>query len=430
MAATPLNSGPIAKLFAQGVRQSGVAQVLCTVRKHLGMDVAFITHFREVDRVFEHVDSDGTAPIHEGQAIPLEDGYCLKIVRGELPQLIPDTSLVPAALALPETRGVPIGAHVSVPIELSDGEIYGTLCCFSRAPNPTLGERDMRMMRALGEVLASRIDEDLAAGRSQQRTIEEIRQALSKGAPRIVYQPIYSFAGAAVTIMGVECLSRFDFDPRRTPDVWFNTAHEAGIGTELERRAIELSLAALEHLPAPLTLSLNCSPELLISGELDAVLRGVDLSRVVLEITEHAAVADYQALSEALAPFRSRGARLAIDDAGAGYASMRHILNLKADVIKLDISLTRQIDIDASRRALAKGLIAFAHDIGSTVTAEGVETNSELAALRAIGVDKVQGYFLGRPQALEDVVAAVQAESGTFPRAGVDEPSRLERAAG
>jgi EAL domain-containing protein (putative c-di-GMP-specific phosphodiesterase class I) len=109
---------------------------------------------------------------------------------------------------------------------------------------------------------------------------------------------------------------------------------------------------------------------------------------------------------EALAPFRRRGARLAIDDAGANYASMRHILNLKADIIKLDISLTRDIDSDSNRRALAKGLIAFAREVASQITAEGVETESELATLRAIGVDKAQGYFLAKPRTLEEVLVS------------------------
>ena len=113
-------------------------------------------------------------------------------------------------------------------------------------------------------------------------------------------------------------------------------------------------------------------------------------------------------MQDALAPFRKRGARLAIDDAGAGYASMRHILRLKAAVIKLDMSLPRDIDTDMSRRALAKGLIAFAGEVGSRITAEGVETESELATLRAIGVDKAQGFFLSKPQALEDVVASAR----------------------
>lgn len=410
MGAHPVSSGPIAKLLAQGVGHSGVSQVLRTVRKHLGMDIAFVSHFRETDRVLEHVDSDGMAPIEQGQEIPLEDGYCLKIVRGELPALIPDTSAVPAAMALPATRAIPIGAHLSVPIVLSDGLVYGTLCCFSREPNLTLGERDLRLIRALGEVLAARIDDDQAATRLKLRTTQEIRQAMIGGALRVVYQPIYSLESG--TMAGVECLSRFDLEPRRPPDAWFDLAHEAGVGLELELRAIEIALGALDHLPSSISVNINTSPQLILSGRLSSVLRHIDLSRVVLEITEHADVSDYQLVREALAPFRSRLARLAIDDAGAGYASMRHILNLKADVIKLDISLTRDIDTDSSRRALAKGLIAFAHEVGSRITAEGVETEGELATLREIGVDKAQGYLLSKPRALDDVVATAK---GTIP---------------
>ena len=414
MGAHPVNSGPIAKLLAQGVGHSGVVQVLRTVRKHLQMDIAFVSHFRETDRVLEHVDSDGAAPIQQGQTIPLEDGYCLKIVRGELPELIPDTSAVPAAMALPATRAIPIGAHLSVPIALSDGAVYGTLCCFSREADHTLGERDLRMMRALSDVIAARIEEEQEAERLKRRGREEIRRAIDQGAPRIVYQPIYSLASGEM--VGAECLSRFEVEPRRTPDVWFDLAHESGVGLDLELLAIEKALGALERVPQ-LWLAVNSSPELILSGRLDPVLRGVDLSRVVLEITEHAGVPDYEAVQEALAPFRGRGARLAIDDAGAGYASMRHILNLKADVIKLDMSLTRDIDTDPSRRALAKGLIAFAQEVGSQITAEGVETESELATLRAIGVDKAQGYFLSKPRALEDLVAMAARTPATALRA-------------
>jgi EAL domain-containing protein (putative c-di-GMP-specific phosphodiesterase class I) len=398
-----MTSGPIANLLRQGVGHRGVAQVLHTVRKHLGMDVAFVSHFRETDRVLEHVDADGAAPIQQGQALPLEDGYCLKIVRGELPALIPDTSTVPAAMALPATRAIPIGAHLSVPIELSSGTVYGTLCCFSRLPDLTLGERDLRLIRAVAEILAARIDEEQEAELRKRRAAEEIQQAMAKGTPRIVYQPIYSLASD--TMVGAECLSRFDFEPRRTPDVWFDNAHGAGLGLDLELRAIANALGALDRLPAPFSLSVNSSPELILSGRLGAVFGQVDLRRIVLEITEHADVPDYSAVFQALAPLRGGGARLAIDDAGAGYASMRHILNLKADIIKLDISLTRGIDGDSNRRALAKGLIAFASEVGSTITAEGVETETELAVLRAIGVDKAQGYFLAKPCSLEEILA-------------------------
>jgi hypothetical protein len=95
----PSPSGAIASLLSQGVCESGIAHVLRIIRKHLRMDVAFVSRFREVDRVFEHVDAEGAAPLQVGQSLPLEDGYCMKVVRGELPECIPDTSLVPSPSA-------------------------------------------------------------------------------------------------------------------------------------------------------------------------------------------------------------------------------------------------------------------------------------------------------------------------------------------
>jgi EAL domain-containing protein (putative c-di-GMP-specific phosphodiesterase class I) len=134
---------------------------------------------------------------------------------------------------------------------------------------------------------------------------------------------------------------------------------------------------------------------------LPAVLCDGDLSRVVLEITEHTTVEDYAKLHEVLRPLRERGMRLSIDDAGAGYSSFRHILRLRPDFIKLDISLTRDIDSDRGRRALAAALIGFARETGAELIAEGVETESELATLRKLGVHKAQGYLLGRPAPFE-----------------------------
>jgi EAL domain-containing protein (putative c-di-GMP-specific phosphodiesterase class I) len=119
--------------------------------------------------------------------------------------------------------------------------------------------------------------------------------------------------------------------------------------------------------------------------------------QIVLEITEHAHVKDYDHLLLALQPYRSRGIRLAVDDAGAGYSSLQHILQIRPDFIKLDAALTRHIDLDPARKALALALVAFARDTGSWIVAEGVETSSELKTLRSIGIDRAQGYFLGRP---------------------------------
>lgn len=130
--------------------------------------------------------------------------------------------------------------------------------------------------------------------------------------------------------------------------------------------------------------------------------------RIVIEITEHSDVENYEQLLRALLPLRQRGFRLAVDDAGAGYSSLRHILNLQPDFIKLDMGLIRNIDVDPARRALASALIGFARETGSVIIAEGVETASEFETLQLIGVEQVQGYFLGRPMPLECALRSIE----------------------
>lgn len=406
------NSGPLLDLLAKGVGQGGVDLVLRTLRKHLGMDVAFISHFRDTDRVFEHVDADGKPPLHVGMTMPLEDGYCQRVVRGELPPLILDASEHPVAKQLPDTVSIPIGSHLSVPITLDDGIVYGTLCAFSYLPDLTLGDRDLKMMRAFAEVLAHKIEENQLSAKAQGNKAREIREAMRMGGPKIVYQPLYTAMDRRLT--AVECLSRFESAPERSPDQWFEMAHEVGLGQDLEMMAIKKALTSLDEFPTNVSITVNSSPELITTGKIHAALENIDLGRVVLEITEHAEVPDYKAVTEALKPLRARGIKLAIDDAGAGYASMRHIVNMHPDLIKLDMSLTRDIDTDPNRRALAKAMISFARDIGSHITAEGVETEGELEMLKKLGVDKVQGFYLSRPVSLDEAIR-LEEESADAP---------------
>ena len=120
--------------------------------------------------------------------------------------------------------------------------------------------------------------------------------------------------------------------------------------------------------------------------------------RMVYAIIKHK-VKDYAELCRALRPLRERGVRLAVDDAGAGFASLNHILALNPDIIKLDVSLTGGIDHDSARQALASSLMAFAARIGATVVAEGIETLRELEALQILGIRYGQGFLLGAPRA-------------------------------
>ncbi|HEY4355885.1 MAG TPA: EAL domain-containing protein [Acidobacteriaceae bacterium] len=399
----PTYCEPLGELVARGLQHDGVDSVLKAVRKHLDMDVAFVSRFGLSERVLEYVDSDSKAPLTAGTTIPLEQGYCLKIVRGDLPEFMPDTSLIPAAMAIPETHSIPIGSHLSAPIRLSNGDAYGTLCCFSHLRNTSLGERDMKLMRAFADVLAAGFDKKRKVAEAESFKATRIREALDRGAPRMVFQPIFNMATGKMA--GLESLSRFDVAPYRPPNEWFDLADEVGYRHHVELCAVGKAVESLDELDKSVFVGINSSPDLVSTRKLAFVLRHVDLSRVVLEITEHATVDDYEALRAELAPLRARGLRLAIDDAGAGYSSMRHILSLHPDLIKLDMSITRDIDKDPKRRALAKALISFAHETKSLITAEGVETAEELEVLQNLGVDEVQGYFLGRPQPLQEAMA-------------------------
>jgi EAL domain-containing protein (putative c-di-GMP-specific phosphodiesterase class I) len=372
------------------------------------MDVAFVSEFRARERVFTNVDAGDRTPIHAGDIRPLSEGYCQRVVDGHLPELINDAHLLPVAAALPETSAIPIGAHVAVPIRLSDGSVYGTLCCFSFLPDSSLTERDVQIMKAFAELLAVQIDQDVVNHRRWNEQHNRIWDAIEHSQPSIVFQPVYDLAQQRIT--GAECLARFQCMPSRTPDAWFAEAAAVGMGLELEASAVQCALRSLQDLPQSFYLTINASPDFIVSGELTRVLEPVDLKRVVLEITEHARVKDYDALGQALRPMRKAGMRVAIDDAGAGYSSMRHILNIEPELVKLDISLTRGIDADVKRRALASALITFARETGIEIVAEGVETEAELQTLLSLGVTSVQGYLLGMPMTLPDLRRVVKAD--------------------
>jgi EAL domain-containing protein (putative c-di-GMP-specific phosphodiesterase class I) len=384
-----------------------LSESLRAIRLHLGMDVAFISEFSDDQRAFRYVDAAGpNAPIKAGDSGPVEEGYCQRVVDGRLPELIRDASRVPAALELPVTMALPVGAHLSVPIRLKDGRVYGTFCCFSSRPDESLSERDLAMMRVFADFAARQIEQKLVARKSFDEATDRIKSVLGSDGLSIVYQPIFHFGENK--IIGFESLSRISATPYRSPDLWFNEAAAVGLGTPFETLAVKKALKGLKQLPHDIYLSVNVSPETIASGPIGDVLFGAPLERIVLEVTEHSSIDDYSELASALEPLRKRGLLLAVDDAGAGYASFRHILQLSPDLIKLDISLVRGIDRDRTRRALASALVRFAEEIGSRIVAEGVETTAELAVLRHLGVSKAQGYLIGRPMPMANALSLLQ----------------------
>jgi EAL domain-containing protein (putative c-di-GMP-specific phosphodiesterase class I) len=399
-----LSSDDLSGLIAttlDGDRAAGgmVKRALQVMRRHLGLQVAYVSEFIDDQSVFRQVDAPGLeALIKPGDSRSLDDVYCRHILAGRLPELIPDTSREPLALAMPITAAVPIGAHVSVPIRMPDGEVYGMFCCLGPNPDPTLNKRDLQMMRAFADLAAFEIDRQRQQAIAAGTRSAQVQALIDGDGFFIVHQPICALPGR--DIVGYECLSRFSGAPMRTPDVWFAEADEVGLREALEVAAVRKAIESASALPGGTYMSINASPTTIRGDAFQALLAVAPAERTIIELTENATVDDYDRLAEALRPLRERGFRLAVDDAGAGYASMQHILQLRPDIIKLDMNLTRDIDSDPARKALAAALIGFAHDVGSQIVAEGVETEAELRTLQMLGADAVQGYLTGRPQPL------------------------------
>jgi EAL domain-containing protein (putative c-di-GMP-specific phosphodiesterase class I) len=342
-----------------------------------------------------------------GTEEPLHETCCQQVVDGRLPQLIRNVQRLPIAKGFAKRSPEPIGAHLCVPIWLPDGTVFGTFCAFSFHPNYSLSQRDLNFMRVFADIATHFIERDLRSSRERAEKRQRIQSVLDGDGLTVVFQPIVDIESRKV--IGLESLARFSGCAGRSPDVWFEEAASTGLGDVLEEFALEKALAALGRLPRGVYIACNSSPEVVLNGRIVRLLERVPLDRVVLEISERAVVRSYTDLEYALRPWRERGLRLAVDDAGAGYANFQHLLNLRPDLMKLDTSLVRSIDADLGRRALAAALVRFCAETGGELIAEGVETASELETLCSLGVKKAQGYLLGRPGPIASALHHAQA---------------------
>jgi EAL domain-containing protein (putative c-di-GMP-specific phosphodiesterase class I) len=215
-----------------------------------------------------------------------------------------------------------------------------------------------------------------------------VRTLLDNGRPEMVFQPVFDlreFGVGVRKVVGFEALARFSsgFGPAQ----WFLAASRAGLGLELELAAVRAALSRLAELPPDAYLSVNASPSTMTSHE-------------VMEVSEQPAMELFEGVRQALYGFRVLGLQLAVDDVGAGPVSLRQLLRLQPDIIKIDVTLTRDIDQEPDRRALVAALRVFADDIGSVVVVEGIERPSQLDTLLELGVRYGQGFHLAPPAAL------------------------------
>jgi len=290
--------------------------------------------------------------------------------------------------------------------------VGGALDC-ARVTRAMLAARDPEHSTDIGSDVEHRfIANILDPGRTERLEAQHrIEMVLERGLLSMVVQPIIELGSGEM--LGVEALARFASEPSRAPDVWFAEAHRIGMGPALELAAIRAALIELAQLRPPAFLAVNVGPEVLISRPFARLLHAVDASRVVIELTEHTKIDDYRPIQRAVTSLRASGARLALDDTGAGYAGLNHILKLRPDFIKLDRLVTSSIDHDPVRRALATALVSFAGATGATIIAEGIETRGELGVLCDLGINIGQGFYLGRPARTVAIEKApVSVESG------------------
>lgn len=290
------------------------------------------------------------------------------------------------------------GAHGFVTKDAGPTKLLDTLMRVASGESVFTPTSSVSVMREY-----ARSNQQIEAQRRERKRRElRIEQVCEPGQMKSVFQPIVDLKTGEVEMY--EALTRFNPVHGLNPQQWFEEAADLGMGGILEAAALERTAEAIEQAGRDdIVVSLNVSPSMLIAGGLDGHLEAFPPERTVIEITEHARITDYDEVKAVAEQLHHGGARLAIDDAGAGFASLRHILDLAPDLIKLDISLVRSIDTDAARHALATGLTAFAKEIGAQIVAEGIETREEFDTLCELGVDYGQGYFLARPAPLEEL---------------------------
>lgn len=371
--------------------QSRLARVVDVACRQLGLDAAAVVEVLEDGE--DRIASAGEPSLFgwDGKRSTQGPGVCHALLSGRLPHVVRDALHGPESEQLRRFMAAPVGAFIGVPLRLSDGGAFGALIGLSAHPRPDLDERDERFLATLGDVLVT----DLARLHADRLQITGITGILEREHAQVAFQPVVDLANGRC--LGIEALARFP-EPFERPDVTFAAANRLGLGLELERLVIRQAWRIIPSLGRSQFLALNLSPDALVELARRANLRDdLPLYQLVVEVTEHSFIDRYEPLLRQLGPLREKGLRLAVDDAGAGYASLRHILELRPDFIKIDRALTDGMAGDRAKRVAVGAFRSLANDLRASVVAEGVERLEDLEVASELGIQAAQGYLLGRP---------------------------------
>jgi len=366
-------------------------------KQPLGLMAADLDHFKALNDTHGHTFGDDV----------------LRLVAASLREAVRETDLVGRvggeefAVLLPATDGdtaLKIAERARRAVEAIELPGVAVNCSAGVAifPDDTLDGRELLHLadsalyaaKEAGRGRTFRYEPHHAFRLTPDEQREQVRSLLSR--PELIrsmVQPIVSLADGE--IVGYEALTRFEHPSGRSPHKWFGLARRSGLGPELQALAIKRALAITGRPPGTL-LSVNLDPSALATPAIDAALPQ-DLTGILLEITEQELIADHERLNLELSALRSRGALIALDDTGAGYAGLQHMIVLRPEVIKVDRALVENIDTDSGKLALLDSFTTFARRTGAKVCAEGIETLAELTVLAELGVDYGQGYVFAKP---------------------------------
>jgi diguanylate cyclase (GGDEF)-like protein len=379
----------------------------------LSVVVVDLDHFKTVNDAYGHAAGDKVlvAAAEKLRSAVREDDVVARLGGEEFALILPGVDgedaaelaeRARAAVAEVEVGGRALSCSAGVASYPDDEREAGRLL--------ELADGALYWAKRSGRDQSRRYDRRLAGQLSGDGQRAEVEALLAKeGSIVPVFQPVLELATGRVA--GYEALARMPDGPFRPPDQWFNQAHRAGLGAQLEAAALQAALRAHDR-PERTFLALNVSPGALLTPEVRAVLPH-DLEGIVIELTEHELFSTDLALDRELARLRERGARIALDDAGNGYAGLQQIIRIAPDILKLDRSLVDGVHDDPHRFALLEALISFASTTRAAVCAEGVETLDDLAVLAARDVTYAQGWALARPDAPWAVLAPAAAAAAS-----------------
>jgi EAL domain-containing protein (putative c-di-GMP-specific phosphodiesterase class I) len=405
------------------------------------------------DGSLRYVCGAGATAAHVGEALSLKDSLSGRALREGRTLMTEDTETDPR-VDREATRAHHIRSMVSVPLLRGDAPL-GVLNVSSSTPQ-AFEPRDVVLLAGLAEFMSAVVgaardfsavtarlaSEARSAEDTHARDAEDVEDAelavaghfvanvldpagAHEAAVRgwieglvqsrdfsLVFQPIFELDRGSM--LAAEALVRFSAWGSKRPEAVIAQAHRVGLGVDLEVAIVEAAVAHLGELPDDALLSLNAGPTALASGRIATALEAVEAEQVIVELTEQIKVDDYPHLAASLRAVRDTGARFAVDDAGAGFASLMHILKLAPDFIKLDGELINSIDIDPVRRSLAAALMRFAEETGAVLIAECIETPAELHALRELGVRYGQGFHLARPAPASELSQLLKRAAATL----------------